>query len=296
MSNSYNANIYFKTSDLNNIENQIEEITEDIRENVFDNTDAYLRNIQVGDNLGGKTLYLSFPRDTHTNIPTTDTATHLFIAISNNDTTVGVGYKYYTDSNKAIGVRVKNKSSDTGYILQYLYSYSLTTDNGNPYLNYIRFTLPLDYGVVTSIDSNNTFYQHVKIYDETVIPNYTKHRWYDNELLTMQKIDNIEQGIKNIGYYYEKPDGWVNEKEWLGTNSIEAINRKKANYGVGVKTISYQDLNRWCNNLELITFDDLNNTTIWNAKNDITQLIWNEDSDVEWIDGFRTAINDLIGG
>lgn len=275
MSNSYNANIYFKTSDLNNIENQIEEITEDIRENVFDNTDAYLRNIQVGDNLGGKTLYLSFPRDTHTNIPTTDTATHLFIAISNNDTTVGVGYKYYTDSNKAIGVRVKNKSSDTGYILQYLYSYSLTTDNGNPYLNYIRFTLPLDYGVVTSIDSNNTFYQHVKIYDETVIPNYTKHRWYDNELLTMQKIDNIEQGIKNIGDYYYKPTGWINVREWLKTSTIDNMYDD-----MNMQNISYMDLNRWMSNLNLINFDNLNELTIWNST--ISEINWNEENDTEW--------------
>lgn len=293
MSNNYNANIYLTTNDLNNVEERIEELTEDIREKVFDNTNAYLRNIQVGDDLSGKTLYLSLPRTIYESIPDTDTSTHIFIAIATNNTVVGICYRYYPNSNKAIGVRLKDDSSETGYIIKYLYSYSLITDNGNPYLNHVRLTLPNDYGVVTSIDTNSEFYQYVKIYDESIIPNYTKHRWYDNETLTMQKIDNIEQGVKNIGYYYEKPDGWVNEKEWLP----DATKKYDGNYGVGIKTISYQDLNRWYNNLELINFDDLDNMTIWNARNDITQLTWNEDSDVEWINvGFAIVISPTIGG
>ena len=249
-----------------------------------------LRNIKVGDDLSGKTLYLSFPRTIYENIPDIDTATHIFIAIATNNTVIGICYRYYPNSNKAIGVRLKDDSSETGYIIKYLYSYSLITDNGNPYLNYVRFTLPLDYGVVTSIDANSEFYQYVKIYDESVIPNYTKHTWVDNEQLTMQKIDNIEQGVRNIGRYYEKPNGWVQEKEWLPDSNKNYA----GNYGVGIKTISYQDLNRWYNNLDLIDFNDLNDITIWNAVNDISQIEWNGESDEEWVDNFIINVYELI--
>ena len=49
-----------------------------------------------------------------------------------------------------------------------------------------------------------------------------------------------------------------------------------------MKNISYQDLNRWVDNLNMINFDDLENMTIWNS--DITQLQWNMNSDIEWED------------
>ena len=49
-----------------------------------------------------------------------------------------------------------------------------------------------------------------------------------------------------------------------------------------MKNISYQDLNRWADNLNMINFNDLENMTIWNS--DITQLQWNMNSDIEWED------------
>ena len=137
--------------------------------------------------------------------------------------------------------------------------------------------------------NRNEIYQYIKIFDEKLIPNYEKHTWVDNEPLTMQKIDHIEKGVNNIGLYYEKPIGWVNEKEWLPTST-----RKYAgNYGVGVKTISYQDLNRWYNNLELIDFSDLNEITIWNAINDISQIEWNGESNEEWVDNFNLVLYEI---
>lgn len=289
MSNNYNANIYLTTNDLNNVEERIEELTEDIREKVFDNTNAYLRNIQVGDDLGGKTLYLSFPRTSYEDISIEDTVDKIIIVT---DSDSRVSYRYYTESDiKGIVVYYKTESS----VFMGKYLYACYTTKINPHLNMVRIKLPQGFGKATSVDITNPFYQYVKIYDESVIPNYTKHRWYDGEILTMQKIDNIEQGVKNIGFYYEKPNGWLNEKEWLGINTIYAY--AITNYGVGIKTISYQDLNRWYNNLELINFDDLDNMTIWNAKNDITQLSWNEDSDIEWIDvGFAMIISPTMGG
>ena len=59
----YNDSIYLKTSDLNSIENTIESITNEIQEEVFNNQSSPLRNIQVGDNLNGKTIYIQFPQN-----------------------------------------------------------------------------------------------------------------------------------------------------------------------------------------------------------------------------------------
>lgn len=283
MSNNYNANIYLTTEDLNNIENRIENTTNEVREKVYNNTNSYLRNIQVGDNLGGKTLYLSFPRTSYENILDEDTSDVTFIMTDNNSR---IAYRYYNTSNVK-GITAFHRISSS-FLGKYLYA-CYTTSN-NPYLNIIRLKLPKNFGIVTNIDINNPFYQYVKIYDETIIPNYTKHIWVDNEVLTMQKIDNIEQGVKNIGYYYEKPDGWVQEKEWLGEGTISSI----TNYGVGVKTISYQDFNRWYNNLDLIDFDDLNDITLWNAINDISQVEWDSESDEEWFDNFIINVYELM--
>ena len=284
MSNNYNANIYLTTKDLNDIEDRIENITEECQEQIFDNDSNNLRNIQVGDDLGGKTLYLSFPRTTNELIPDTDTNNHYIINIGND---YSICYKCYSSGPKIVGVRYKNRTSDTGYLIQFLYAHNINAIN--PYLNFVRFKLPKNCGKVTSIDTDNPFYQYIKIYDESMIPDYTKHIWTDNEVLTMQKIDNIEQGIKNIGFYYDKPNGWVNEKEWLGKNAIKSA----TNYGVGVKTISYQDLNRWYNNLDLINFDDLSNMTIWNAIDDISQIEWNNESNEEWVDNFIINVYEL---
>jgi hypothetical protein len=93
----------------------------------------------------------------------------------------------------------------------------------------------------------------------------------------MQKIDNIENAIKNIGRYYYKPVNWLNTREWLKTSTIDDDNDN-----MNIQNISYQDLNRWTNNLNLISFDDLDKMTIWNSE--ITQLEWDEQSDIEWED------------
>ncbi len=80
--NEYSANIYLTPNDLNNIEDIIENITNEVQEKIFDNTQSPLRNIQVGDNLSGKTLYLSFPRDSYENI-TSSTRTEIITIDSN---------------------------------------------------------------------------------------------------------------------------------------------------------------------------------------------------------------------
>lgn len=258
MDDRYNSNIYLETSDLNSIENSIYNITNDIQENIFNNQQSPLRNIQVGDNLNNRTVYLTFPEDIYESISgsdnkfiKTDNGNYFtFHAIEYPDVTY---YRVYFIKND-ISYTLYNKRSNNNYQIR---------------LNKIK----MDYnaGKVTEIDTNNDIYQYIKIYDDTtIIPNYVKHVWQDNEFLTMQKLDNIENGIKNIGYYYYKPLGWLETREWLRTLCINTQN------------ISYRDLNRWINNLELINFDNLENMTIWNT--DITQLEWNKNSNIEWED------------
>lgn len=263
MENNYNANMYLTPTDLNKIENDIEELTSDIQEQIFNNVQSPLRTIQVGDNLSGKTLYLSFPRDAYENI-------------TSSDRTELIKTDLY---NARIAYRKHNTVSDiyVGYGPTAYYIYAKNDGAFNPYLNFVRYKLPYDFGTVTEINSNDDLFQYIKIYDdETIIPNYVKNTYSVNDLPTMQQIDNIEQGIRNIGDYYYKPVGFIGTREWLGTAELGKTN----NYGVGIKNISYQDLNRWVNNIKSIDFDNLDRMCIWNST--ISNIEWNVVSDEEW--------------
>ena len=271
MNNFYNSAMYLKTSDLNNIEDDIESITNDVQEMIFDNQQSPLRNIQVGDNLNGKTIYLLFPKDIESTtsrisiITTGNLATQytkrIFFEYSNN-----VRRVYIITFDIKNGVRV-DKTQDIYY----------KSDNSyNPSIYCMRFKLPNNFGVVSNINTTDGLNEYIKIYDdENIIPNYIKHTWVDDEPLSMQKIDNIERGIKNIGDYYYKPQGWLKNKEWLETSDFNEIYPNINN-----KFISYQDLNRWVNNLSLIDFDDLYNICLWNT--DISNLQWNRYTNTEW--------------
>lgn len=260
--NEYNANIYLTPNDLNNIEDMVEDITNEVQEKIFDNTQSSLRNIQVGDDLSGKTLYLSFPRDSYEDI-TSSTRTEIITIDSN----TRIAY-IYQNGRKYIYVRYK----DTTY-----YIYAKNDTSNNPYLNFVRYKLPNDFGVVTQVDNTDTFYQYIKIYDdENVIPNYVKNTYNINDVPTMKQIDNIENGIKNIGYYYYKPVGFVGNREWLGTAELGKSNI----YGTNMQNISYIDLNRWLTNLQAIDFENLDELTIWNSS--VSEIDWNEENETEW--------------
>lgn len=260
MSERYNNNMYLKLSDLNTIENSIYSLTNDVQEKVFNNQQSPLRNIQVGDNLNGRTIYLSFPSDIYESISGSE---NKFIKTDNN-----YSFNFFVNEYGDFNLYniVLNFSNSLSRIL-----YRRRTSPSKILMGMNKIKLPYDTGVVTEIDTNNNIYQYIKIYeDESIIPNYVKHTWVDNEFLTMQKLDNLENGIRNIGYYYYKPINWLPDKEWV------------ASLGLNIKNISYQDLNRWINNLGLVNFDNLDDLTIWNT--DITQLQWNEDSNIEWED------------
>ena len=73
------------------------------------------------------------------------------------------------------------------------------------------------------------------------IESYTSKDWNINDFLIYTYLNNIEDGINNLGKGYFKPYGWQNKKTWTKGMSF-----------------SYRDVNRWINNLNLIE-ERLNN-------------------------------------
>lgn len=72
---------------------------------------------------------------------------------------------------------------------------------------------------------------------------YNSKIWVKKDFLLYTYLNNIENGIENLGLGYYKPNGWQNKKIWTK--------------GMG---FSYKDVNRWLNNLNLIE-EELNNHT-----------------------------------
>lgn len=75
----------------------------------------------------------------------------------------------------------------------------------------------------------------------TNIPSYTPTEWTKESYLLVDSLNNIENGIKNIGKYYFRPKGWIKGKNWVAKMSF-----------------SYKDVNRWIDNLNLV-IDRINN-------------------------------------
>jgi len=73
------------------------------------------------------------------------------------------------------------------------------------------------------------------------IPMYIKKIWDNADFLLYTYLNNIENGIDDLGIYYFKPYGWQEKKIWTKGMSF-----------------SYKDVNRWWNNLNLIE-ERLNN-------------------------------------
>lgn len=265
MQNNYDANMNLSYEDLNRIEDKVEELTEKVEQNIYSGSHATLRNIQVGDNLSGKTIYLSFPRDSYKNINSSSVD---LVRMDNSLLRIYYGFNIL----KYISIVLLDPSLLVG-ITSFIYCYNTSEDTGNPYLNIIRFKLPNDFGTVTYINDSDELFKYIKIYDENIIPEYIKKTWVLNEIPYMQDIDRIEQGIKNLGDYFTKPVGWITPREWFKTNTLT----DRSDYGVGSKGFSYIDINRWINNLNLIEQEDMDDVTIWNTNK--TQYYWNEEDD-----------------
>lgn len=99
------------------------------------------------------------------------------------------------------------------------------------------------------------------------IPTYTPKTWTLNELPYIQEIDRIETGIYNLGYYYNRPKGWLPTKVWIPPENLYPI-----------KSFDYRDYNRWVNNLTVFSTDIVVDDTIWNGASFIN---W-ESPDEDW--------------
>lgn len=283
MEEKYTADMYLTPDDLTIIENKIEELTIAIQDNIYNGETSSLRPIEVGDNLNNKLLHLSFPRNIYElihydnsrrKIVEMDTvSSYIFTRDFGDETMIG---RFINLSHQ--------KPFDTHSYLLELYSYTVfynkgeTIDNRNPYINRVRIIAPSDMGTVTSINDTDIC-RYIQIYeDETIIPNYVKNTYTINELPYIQKIDNIERGIENLGKYFTKPIGWIATKDWLGTINFDKMSTDDNGIrGINIDSFSYQDINRWIHNLNLIEQKDMDNITIWNTNK--TQYYWDEEDD-----------------
>ena len=102
----------------------------------------------------------------------------------------------------------------------------------------------------------------------TDIPEFIPKTWVKNELPFIQEINRIENGIFNLGEYYNRPAGWLPTKEWITEDNQYPI-----------KAFDYRDWNRWVNNLSIFKLDIVLTDTIWNGA---SFILWEEKSDVGW--------------
>lgn len=259
-------NDYLSKDLLNDIENKVSNLHKLYREK-FDLTETSLRNVQVNDDLSNRTLFLNFPWESYESITndeieeiiTTDSGNNIRYRHNPNNLRKWVGY-YYSDDK-------------TNYILYSKYDSKLNND-----FNYIRYKLPKEIGIVTTIDSSNYFYPYIKIKDDKYkLLEYIKKTWVEKEIPYLQYIDNIEEGINNVADILFKPSGYE-YKKWttVGYYGIE-----KNDYGLAQKPISQRDFSRWNKNIELLEEIIKGKFTIWNV---VSYINWNKYCDLDWSD------------
>ena len=73
------------------------------------------------------------------------------------------------------------------------------------------------------------------------VDTYAPKTWVKKDFLIYTYLNNIENGIENLGKGYFRPYGWQNKKTWTKGMSF-----------------SYRDVNKWITNLNLIE-ERLNN-------------------------------------
>ncbi len=141
-------------------------------------TQTVLRNIQVGDDLSGKTLYMNFPSGLHTQLSSGGT----FIGTDGDYKQID---SYNNYSGKGIIARV-------GSII-FLYNYDLNTLTEN--FNRTTYTLPTPFGVVNSINSSHPAYQYIKI----EVPTTKQELTTDGNFEAKEFIEDTTFQIKSDG-------------------------------------------------------------------------------------------------
>lgn len=129
----------------------------------------------------------------------------------------------------------------------------------------------INYQIFNEVEEKiETLTNYINDNNIATIPNFNKKTWALNEIPYVEEVSRIEVGIDNLGLGLFKPTDWINTRNWNLTTTSETKNKN---------AFSYEDINRWLFNLNLIDNikDDIIN--IWNGK---SYIYWNESSDFEW--------------
>lgn len=251
---------YLSEKELNDIEEKIFNLHKKFREK-FNHTETILRNIQIGDILNNKILYLSFPWESYENINIEEK-----IVITDREKFI-CSRPHTTGNARYIGY---------SYERYYNYLYYKNDNKINNSYNYIRYKLPSDYGKVIAVDNFSTFYPYIKIKDnEYKLLEYKKKIWIKNEIPYLQYIDNIEEGINSIADILYKPIGY----EYKPWTTVGYYNIVSNDYGLAQKPISKKDFKRWYKNIELLELAIDSFFNIWNI---VSYIYWNNNSQYEW--------------
>lgn len=132
-------------------------------------------------------------------------------------------------------------------------------------------TMYLNYTDLNQIENRIlTLTNRLKQYNPST-PTFSSKEWHVNDFPYIQEIDRIERGVKNLGDYWYQPEGWVENKIWLYGTETEQV----------IKSFSFEDINRWIIDLDLIEEVIGDESTIWNVQ---SFVYWNQESNIEWSD------------
>lgn len=195
----------FNYNNINDIYNIVNIIEEKLSINSpFQKT--IKRNIQVGDDLSGKTIYFEFPDDFYDSI-LNDVAG----GQSNVITTSSHSILEYSNIYNSVATVSKDSWMNTIYYAN--------TDTAEVYSNLTEITLESDWGKVTSINENLSAYNYIYIYETEIIKKNHGDFLYAEDLQRIE--DNIEIIAQCVNTSFKK-------RNW---------------YCLSV--ITYEDINRW---------------------------------------------------
>ena len=116
------------------------------------------RNIEIGDDLSGKTLYLNFPEDLYTQLPTGVGMDNFFIE----STSHAMASDNYMDNSYTVIYGIQKDWM--GWVSDW---YETEMNTGEIVYNLHNDTLPEDFGVVINIDTSHPAYKYIKIKETT---------------------------------------------------------------------------------------------------------------------------------
>ena len=130
-------------------------------------------------------------------------------------------------------------------------------------------TMYLNYNDLNTIENRIlTLTNRLRQYNPST-PTFSSKQWFVNDFPYIQEIDRIEKGIDNLQKYWYKPDGWEECKVWLTGEETEQV----------IKSFSFEDINRWVIDLDLMEEVIGDESTIWNLQ---SYIYWNQESNEDW--------------